>query len=49
MVARSLGRYGISLDMSMDYCRLARWRVFESGHGAKALRRTNLERQAAML
>lgn len=49
MVARALGRTGISIDLSADYCRLAKWRVFESGHGAKAVRRTNTERQGAML
>lgn len=27
MAARALGRHGISVDMSADYCRLARWRV----------------------
>lgn len=31
MVARALGRHGISVDLSHDYCRLARWRVAESG------------------
>lgn len=41
MVARALGRYGVSLDLSADYLRLAQWRVFESGHGRKALDRTH--------
>jgi hypothetical protein len=49
MVARSLGRYGVGMDLSADYLRLARWRVFESGHAAKSIRRTNGERQGAML
>lgn len=40
MVARALGRVGISVDLSHDYCRLARWRVFESGHWQKTLDRT---------
>lgn len=35
MVARQLGRIGISVDMSADYCRLAEWRIFESGHWRK--------------
>ncbi|HEX7277886.1 MAG TPA: DNA methyltransferase [Acidimicrobiales bacterium] len=48
MVARSLGRIGIGVDLSADYCRLARWRVFESGQGAKVVRRTNVERQGAL-
>ena len=35
MVARALGRYGISFDLSSDYLRLARWRVWKSGHEYK--------------
>ena len=35
MVARHLGRYGISMDLSSDYLRLADWRVFESGHAER--------------
>lgn len=27
MAARALGRHGITVDLSADYCRLARWRV----------------------
>lgn len=49
MVARALGRTGISIDLSADYCRLARWRIFQSGHGAKAVARTNNERQGVLL
>lgn len=49
MVARTLGRIGVGVDLSADYCRLAKWRVFESGHGAKALRRTNTEAQGFLL
>lgn len=37
MVARALGRDGISVDLSAAYCRLAKWRVFQSGHDKKAL------------
>jgi hypothetical protein len=47
-VARALGRYGIGVDLSADYCRLAQWRTFTSGHGAKAVTRTNREAQGAM-
>lgn len=36
MVARELGRHGISIDMSAAYCRLANWRIFKSGHWRKA-------------
>lgn len=48
MVARTLGRYGIGLDLSADYLRLARWRVFDSGHGAKSRARTDRENQGAL-
>lgn len=48
MVARALGRYGVSVDLSQDYCRLAEWRIFQSGHAAKAEGRTNRERQQTM-
>lgn len=27
LVAKALGRHGVSVDMSEDYCRLARWRI----------------------
>lgn len=40
MVAKALGRFGVSIDLSNDYLRLARWRVFESGHDLKAIART---------
>ena len=49
MVARALGRTGIGVDLSADYLRLANWRVFDSGHAAKTMRRTNQERQGALL
>lgn len=48
MVARALGHTGISLDLSYDYCRVARWRIWESGHGAKIESRTNADRQTAL-
>lgn len=41
MVARALGRFGVSVDLSADYLRLARWRVFESGHDLKTIARTH--------
>jgi DNA modification methylase len=47
MVARALGRIGIGVDLSHDYCRAARWRVRHDG--AKAISRTNLERQGILL
>lgn len=48
-VARSLGRTGVGVDLSMDYCRLGHWRVFRSEHFRKANRRTNAERQGSFL
>lgn len=37
LVAHALGRHGISVDMSADYCRLARWRTTDRGQIAAAL------------
>jgi hypothetical protein len=48
MVARSLGRFGVSVDLSADYLRLARWRIWQSGHSAKAVSRTWKERQTGL-
>lgn len=41
MVARALGRYGVSLDLSADYQRLARWRIHQSGHDLRVIDRTH--------
>ena len=49
MVARALGRIGLNGDLSGDYCRLARWRVYESGHAAKSEDRTWRDAQGVML
>lgn len=49
MVARALGRYGISIDLSRDYLRLARWRVWKSGHEYKTHARSWAERNGAMV
>lgn len=49
MVARALGRTGLNGDLSGDYCRLARWRVYESGHAAKSEDRTWRDAQGVML
>jgi DNA modification methylase len=46
MVARALGRIGIGIDLSHDYCRAARWRVHHDG--AKAISRTWSERQQVL-
>jgi DNA modification methylase len=37
LVAHALGRHGISVDMSGDYCRLARWRTTDPGQVAAAM------------
>lgn len=37
LVASALGRRGISVDMSSDYCRLAQWRMSDPGQLAAAL------------
>ena len=36
LVAHALGRHGISVDLSSDYCRLARWRTTDPGEIARA-------------
>jgi len=38
LVASALGRIGISVDRSADYCRLARWRTTDPAQRAKAAR-----------
>jgi hypothetical protein len=48
-VARKLGRIGISLDLSMDYTKLAKWRVYESGAFSKSEQRTWRDRQLGLL
>lgn len=48
-VARALGRTGISVDLSHDYSRLARWRIERSGHFAKVNQRTHRENQGSLL
>ncbi len=35
LVASSLGRIGITVDLSHDYCRVARWRTTDEPHRAK--------------
>ena len=37
LVADALGRHGISVDMSADYCRLAGWRTTDPGQRAAAM------------
>jgi DNA modification methylase len=38
LVAKALGRIGISVDYSADYCRLAQWRTTDRRELAKAMR-----------
>jgi DNA modification methylase len=38
LVAAALGRIGVSVDRSADYCRLAQWRTSDRGEIAKAMR-----------
>ena len=37
-MADVLGRHGITVDLSADYCRLAQWRTNDPGQRAKAAR-----------
>lgn len=37
MMARAMGRYGVHVDLSADYLRLACWRIFESDHAVRCL------------
>ena len=48
-VAKTLGRYGISNDLSESYNRLAAWRIWQSGHFAKTEQRSWADRQTSML
>lgn len=48
MVARSLERHAIHVDLSEDYLKLAKWRIFDSGHATKALERTYKDRQQGL-
>ena len=45
LVARALGRYGVSCDLSGDYQRLAKWRIWQSGQAARVAAKTDGERQ----
>lgn len=48
-VARTLGRYGISNDLSASYNRLAIWRITQSGHFQKTEQRSWADRQGQLL
>ena len=48
-VAKTLGRYGISNDLSESYNRLAVWRITQSGHFTKSEQRAWADRQGTML
>ncbi len=38
LVAHALGRHGITIDRSADYCRIATWRTNDPAQLAKAMR-----------
>lgn len=40
LVANAVGRVGVSVDLSADYCRLAQWRINNSDHDLKPIART---------
>ena len=48
-VAKTLGRYGISNDLSESYNRLAIWRITQSGHFTKTEQRSWADRQGQLL
>ena len=48
-VAKTLGRYGISNDLSESYNRLAIWRITQSGHFTKTEQRAWADRQGSLL
>ena len=48
LASRALGRVGIGVDLRFDYCRVARWRSFDSAQAAKPLTRTLAERQGGL-
>ena len=49
VAANALGRDAILVDISPDYCRLARWRVEHSGHGRKVEQRSWEQAQQTLL
>jgi len=48
-VAKTLGRYGISNDLSASYNRLATWRIRYSGHFTKTEQRSWADRQGQLI
>ena len=48
-VAKTLGRFGISNDLSESYNRLAVWRITQSGHFTKTEQRSWADRQGQLL
>ena len=47
--ARTLGRFGISNDLSESYNRLAIWRITQSGHFTKTEQKAWADRQGQLL
>lgn len=48
LTARALGRIGVGVDLSMDYLRLARWRVWKSGATGKVRARDGADAQVTL-
>ena len=48
-VAKTLGRFGISNDLSESYNRLAIWRITQSGHFTKTEQRSWADRQGQLI
>lgn len=48
-VARQLGRFGVGIDLSFDYLRLARWFLDDGRRFSKTSTRTDRERQGVLL
>ena len=48
-VAKTLGRFGISNDLSESYNRLAIWRITQSGHFTKTEQRAWADRQGSLI
>jgi hypothetical protein len=44
-----LGRHGVSVDLSWDYTRLARWRIRDSGQFAQTEQKSWAARQEPLL
>lgn len=48
-IAKQLGRKAINVDLSADYLRLAKWRIFDSGHAEKWIAKNHPEQKQERL